>query len=100
MNTTIAPALSKTNKMWCLKLHSAQSWWGGAGEVGLRTLGTGVSPYSGSAVHRQVLNRLRNFLLYSPFQRVTTIRRTAFTPCDLANWPQREDFRVTRRNGG
>jgi len=41
------------------------------GEGGIRTLGTGVSPYNGLAIHKWVLNRLENFLLYSSFQRVT-----------------------------
>jgi hypothetical protein len=41
------------------------------GEGGIRTLGTGVSPYNGLAKHKWVLNRLGNFLLYSRFQRVT-----------------------------
>jgi hypothetical protein len=41
------------------------------GEGGIRTLGTGVSPYNGLAMHRRVLNRYENLLLYSSFQRVT-----------------------------
>ena len=41
------------------------------GEGGIRTLGTGISQYNGLAIHRRVLNRLQNFLLYSSFQRVT-----------------------------
>jgi hypothetical protein len=40
------------------------------GEGGIRTLGTGVSPYNGLAIHKEVLNRLENFLLYSSFQRL------------------------------
>ena len=38
---------------------------------GIRTLGTVISQYNGLAIHRWVLNRLQNFLLYSSFQRVT-----------------------------
>jgi hypothetical protein len=30
-----------------------------------------ASSYGGLAIHLRVLNRLQNFLLYSPFQRVT-----------------------------
>ena len=44
---------------------------GNGGEGGIRTLGTGVSPYNGLAIHRWVLNRYENSLLYSSFQRVT-----------------------------
>ena len=29
------------------------------------------TPYNGLAIHKQVLNRLENFLLYSTFQRLT-----------------------------
>ena len=38
------------------------------GEAGIRTLGTGISQCNGLAIHRVVLNRLQNFLLYSSFQ--------------------------------
>jgi len=41
------------------------------GEGGIRTLGTGISQYNGLAIHRKVLNRLRNFILYSSLQRLT-----------------------------
>ena len=41
------------------------------GEGGIRTLGTGVSPYNGLAIHRPVLKRYENFVLYSSFQQVT-----------------------------
>ena len=41
------------------------------GEGGIRTLGTGVSPYNGLAIHKLVLNRLENFLPYYIPQRVT-----------------------------
>jgi len=41
------------------------------GEGGIRTLGTGVSPYNGLAIHKGFLNRLENFLLYSSFELVT-----------------------------
>jgi len=41
------------------------------GEGGIRTLGTGISQYNGLAIHRLVMNRLQNFILYSSFQRVT-----------------------------
>jgi hypothetical protein len=40
-------------------------------EGGIRTLGTGISQYNGLAIHRWVLNRCENVLLYSSFQRVT-----------------------------
>jgi hypothetical protein len=42
------------------------------GEGGIRTLGTGVSPYNGLAIHKWVLNGYENLLLYSSFQRVTS----------------------------
>jgi hypothetical protein len=41
------------------------------GEGGIRTLGTGVSPYNGLATHKRVLNRYENLLLYSSFQQDT-----------------------------
>jgi hypothetical protein len=37
------------------------------GEGGIRTVGTGVSPYNGLAIHKWVPNCLENFLLYSSF---------------------------------
>ena len=44
---------------------------GNGGEGGIRTLGTGISQYNGLAIHRRVLNRYENFLLYSSLQQVT-----------------------------
>ena len=38
---------------------------------GLTRVEPGISQYNGLAIHRRVLNRLQNFLLYSSFQRVT-----------------------------
>jgi hypothetical protein len=49
----------------------AGSYESTAEEEGIRTLGTGVSPYNGLAIHKWVLNRYENLLLYSSFQRVT-----------------------------
>jgi len=69
---------SKNREIWPHFADSAASVGGNSlafrlsrGEGGIRTLGTGVSPYNGLAIHRRVLNRYENLLLYSSFQRVT-----------------------------
>ena len=42
----------------------------GQARAGIRTLGTGVSPYNGLAIHKAFLIRLENFSLYFSFQRI------------------------------